>query len=88
MSFYLVIYFFAGIIQDFLFTLNVKYVAKGKIIPAVFSSFATVVVSMIVLYNIITQLDTERSIFAIIIYAVGIAVGTFFAMKFKVGLKD
>jgi len=88
MDYYLIIYFLVGIIQDFLFTLNVKYVAKEKVIPAILSSFATVFVSMMVLYNIITKLDSERSIIAIIIYSVGIATGTFLAMKFKLGLKD
>ena len=51
-------------------------------------SFLTTAVGMIVLYNIITQLDPNRSILAIIIYSLGITTGTFFAMKFKVGLKD
>jgi len=88
MDYYLIIYFLVGIIQDFLFTLNVKYVAKEKVIPAILSSFATVFVSMMVLYNIIIKLDSERSILAIVIYSAGIATGTFLAMKFKLGLKD
>jgi uncharacterized protein YebE (UPF0316 family) len=87
MNWYLVVYFIAGIVQDFLFTLNVKYVAKDRIIPAVVFSFATVLVSMLVLYSIITKLDSERSIVAIIVYSTGIACGTFLAMKLKFGAK-
>ena len=84
----LIIYFLAGVLQDILFTLNIRYVAKEKIFLAVLSSFLTVIVSMIVLYNIITRLSDQRGILAIIIYALGIAVGTFLAMKLKIGLKE
>ena len=82
-----IVYFIVGIIQDFFFTLNLRYVAREKIMPAIFTSFITVVISMSVLFNIITKLSDERGILAIIIYAAGIGVGTFLAMKFKLGLK-
>jgi uncharacterized protein YebE (UPF0316 family) len=85
---YLIIYFIAGLIQDFLFTLNIKYVAKEKVLPAVISSFITVLVSMVALYTIITRLDSDKSIVAIIVYSVGIATGTFLAMKFKFWGRD
>jgi len=84
----LIVYFLAGVFQDILFTLNIRYVSKGKTFLAVLSSFLTVIVSMIVLYNIVTQLGDQRGIVAIIVYAAGIAVGTFFAMKLKIGLKE
>jgi len=77
----LVIYFVVGVVQDFFFTLNTKYVAKEKVAPAVFFSFLTVLMSMMVLYNILTQLDSERSILAIVVYSCGIASGTYLAMK-------
>jgi len=48
-------------------------------------SFSTTAVGMIILYNIITELDPNKSILAILIYCLGIALGTFLAMKFKVG---
>ena len=83
-----VVYFLAGVLQDFLFTVNLRYVAKNKTFLAVLSSFLTVVVSMLVLYNIITQLDSQRSVLAILIYSLGIASGTLLAMKFKLGLVD
>lgn len=82
------IYFLVGVVQDFLTTLNWRYVAKDKVLPAMIFSFLTTTVGMIVLYNIITQLDPNRSILAIIIYSLGITAGTFLAMKFKAGLKD
>ena len=88
MSWYLIIYFLAGVLQDFLGTLNMRYIAKGKILFAVFTSFLVTVVALLVLYNILTNLDSQRSIVAIIAYALGITTGTFLAMKFKMGLKD
>jgi hypothetical protein len=84
----LIIYFFAGVLQDFLFTLNLRYVAKNKIFLAVLTSFLVTVVNLAVLYNILTQFDSQRTIIAIIIYSLGITTGTFLAMKFKHGLKE
>jgi hypothetical protein len=81
---WLIIYFFAGVLQDFLATLNVRYIAKNKILASMLSSFLMTVVGLLVLYNILTSLDSERSIIAIIIYALGITGGTFLAMKFKI----
>ncbi|MDD5547636.1 MAG: hypothetical protein PHN74_01910 [Candidatus Pacebacteria bacterium] len=42
---------------------------------------------MLALYNILNRLDDERSFVAIIIYSLGIATGTFLAMKFKLEQK-
>lgn len=50
-------------------------------------SFLTTVVGFTVLYNIITNLDPNKSIVAIISYAAGIAVGTMLGMKFQPGFK-
>jgi len=88
MSYYLslLIFFTVGIIQDFLATLNWRYVAKGKALPAVTFSFLTTVVSMTVFYDILTRLDSNKSIIAILFYSLGIGAGTFLAMKFKPGL--
>ncbi|OGI98632.1 hypothetical protein A3H53_01285 [Candidatus Nomurabacteria bacterium RIFCSPLOWO2_02_FULL_40_10] len=88
MDYYLLIYFFAGVLQDFVFTLNLRFVNKDRILPAVLTSFLITVISLLVLYNILTNLDSQRSILAIIIYAAGIATGTYFAMKFKVAHKE
>lgn len=89
MSFYinLLIYFIVGIIQDFLLTLNWRFVAKERPFPAVTFSFLTTLVSWLVFYNILTGLDSEKSVIAIIIYSIGVATGTFLAMKTKFGFK-
>ena len=84
MDYKLIIYFLAGVLQDFLLTLNWRFLAKGRTIPAAFFSFIVTVVSMLVLYNIITRLDESRSIIAIIIYALGVGTGTVLGMKIKI----
>jgi uncharacterized protein YebE (UPF0316 family) len=84
----LIIYFIVGVAQDFFFTLNTRYTAKDKVFLAVLFSFLTILTSMLVLYNILVQLDAEKSIIAIIVYSFGIAAGTYLAMKFKPGFKD
>jgi len=83
-----IIYFFAGVLQDFLLTLNWRFMAKDKAFSASFFSFLTTIISFVVLYNILTKLDQERSIIAIVIYSLGIAMGTFLGMKTKIGTKD
>ena len=77
----MLIYFIAGVVQDFFFTLNVEYVAKGKVLPAVIFSFCAILTVMLVLYNILQDLNPQKSIPAIIIYSCGVAVGTYIAMK-------
>ena len=88
MDYFLIFYFFAGILQDFLVTLNWRYIAKHKIAPAMLLSFLVTIVTMLVIYNILSRLDSQRSIVAIIIYACGVAAGTFLAMKFKIGMDE
>jgi len=83
-----IIYFIAGVIQDFLLTLNWRFMAKDKAILASLFSFLTTIISFVVLYNILTRLDQERSLIAIIVYSLGIATGTFLGMKTKIGMKD
>jgi len=82
------IYFLAGVLQDFLLTLNWRFMAKDKAILASLFSFLTTIISFVVLYNILTRLDQERSIIAIVIYSFGIATGTFLGMKTKIRMKD
>ena len=80
-----VIYFFAGVVQDFLLTLNWRFVSKEAPFKASFFSFLTTVVSLTVFYDIVSNLDPEQSLMAITIYALGIAVGTFLGTKIKIG---
>ncbi len=83
----LFIYFLAGILQDFLFTLNLRYVSQNNIVPAMFFSFTTSVVGFTVFYKIVTDLSPDKGLVAIIVYSLGIAAGTFIGMKFKPGFK-
>ena len=78
----LIIYFVVGVVQDFFFTMNSKYVAQNKVLPAVIFSFFTVLMNMLVLYSILTDINNQTSIVAIIVYSCGIALGTYVAMKF------
>jgi hypothetical protein len=88
MDYFLIIYYLSGILQDFLLTLNWRYIAKDKVIPATILSFTVTVVSMLVLYNILTRLDDQRSLLAIFVYALGVATGTILGMKTKIGSKN
>jgi uncharacterized protein YebE (UPF0316 family) len=88
MDYHFVIYFLAGVLQDFLLTLNWRFIAKEKAVPAAVLSFAVTVVTMLVLYNILTQLDRQRSITAIIVYALGIGLGTILGIKTKIRSKN
>lgn len=83
MDYYLVLYFLVGVLQDILFTLNVRFVAVRKALPASIFSFLVTVVNLFVIYNIITKLSAERGFMAIIIYALGIGTGTLLATKLK-----
>jgi len=85
MELQLLAYFFAGVLQDFLVTLNQRYVIKDHVISAMITSFFITIVGLVVLYNIISSLDPQQSILAIVIYALGITIGTFLAMKLKIG---
>jgi len=84
MNYYILLFFLAGVLQDFLLTLNWRFIAKEKAIPASILSFLVTMITMTVLYSILLKLDAQRSIVAIVIYALGIASGTFLGVKFKI----
>ena len=88
MDLFLILYFLAGVLQDFLVTLNWRYVSKEKIFPAVMFSFLATIVSFTVVYNIVTALDPNKSLVAIIVYSLGVGAGTLLGMKFQHGLKN
>ena len=85
MDYYIFLYFFVGILQDFLLTLNWRYINKDKAVPAALSSFIVTMVGLSVLYHILTRMRDDRSMLAIVVYAAGIATGTVLGMKFKPG---
>ena len=84
----LLLYYLAGILQDFLFTLSLRYVGKEKPFSASFVAFFNNFVSVGVLYTILRQFDEQRTLISIIIYSLGIATGTFLAMKFQFGMEN
>lgn len=84
----ILLYFLAGILQDFLITLNWRYIAKHKVVPSVILSFLVTIVTMLILANILSKLDSQEGVVAIITYSAGVAAGTFLAMKFKFGFND
>lgn len=84
MDYNLIVYFFAGIIQDFIITLNWRFIDKDKIYLAMTTSFLSVVIYLSVLYTIMTRLDSSRSVEAILAFALGVSLGTFIAMKVKI----
>ena len=85
MDFTLFIYYLAGVLEDFLVTVDLRLIAAKRVLPATILSFIATLVGLFVLYDILTRLDAERSIIAIVTYAAGIATGTFLAMKMKLG---
>ncbi|MEK7180513.1 MAG: hypothetical protein AAB706_03480 [Patescibacteria group bacterium] len=87
MDYFFILYFLIGVLEDFLITLNWRYVAKEQALPAAFFSFLSTIVSMAIVYHILTLLDARRGALAITIYALGIAAGTFLAMKFNPNFK-
>lgn len=84
MEYIFILYFSAGILQDFLFTSSLRLVNKNLAFKASSMAFLDNLVSVGVLYSILTKLDNERSIIAIIIYSLGVGTGSYFAMKLKI----
>jgi uncharacterized protein YebE (UPF0316 family) len=82
---YFALYFLAGIIQDFLVTLNWRYVSEKKIGLASLFSFLATVLSFTVLYDIVSRLDSETSLISIILYSLGVGIGTILAMNVRFG---
>jgi uncharacterized protein YebE (UPF0316 family) len=85
MNYYIILYFLVGILQDFLLTLNWRYISKDKVVPAALTSFIVTIVGLSVLYHILTHLNNNRGFLAIVVYAAGITAGTVLGMKFKPG---
>jgi len=74
-------YVLVGIIQDFVLTLNWRYIAENRPVASAISAFGSSFIGLIVLYNILTRLNSHRSILAILAYTVGISIGTYLALK-------
>lgn len=83
MEFIWLIYFFVGIIQDFLVTLNFRFIAKERIFLAAITSFVVTALGFLVIFDIISRVGEGSSIGAIMSYALGVGIGTIFALKLK-----
>ncbi|MBI3631053.1 MAG: hypothetical protein HY221_01835 [Candidatus Sungbacteria bacterium] len=83
MDYFLVLYFLAGAAQNFLFILNMRFVHRDRPLPASAFSFFVSILSVWVLYDIITRIGESRGLVAIVIYSLGFAAGTYGAMKLK-----
>lgn len=83
----LIIYFIAGMAQEFLYTLSIRFISKEKAIASAITVFFASLVVLIVFYNIVMFLDPKESIISIIVYAAGVATGVFLAVKLKVEKK-
>lgn len=76
------LYFIAGVLQDFLFTLSLRFVNKDSPYKAGLTAFLQTIITLTILYQILEKLASGRAI-AMFIYACGIGTGTVVAMKFK-----
>ena len=81
------LYFVAGLIQDFMWTLNVRFIDHDKSVKAAVTSFLGTVITVTVLYNILNQSELQESIVAILIYAGGVASGTLLGLRFNLSYK-
>jgi len=88
MEYYLLIFYLVGLLQEFLATLYLRFIAKGKTMPAVALSFIITLIGLLVIFNILIRLEAQKGVIAIIVFALGVATGTFLAMKIKKGFKD
>ena len=84
-SYYLVFYFLAGVMSDFLFTINMRLIAKERALLAATVAFLNTIIGMYVIYTIITSLQSNRGFIAILVYALGVGVGAYTAMRLKLG---
>ena len=84
---WLIRYFIVGLIEDFLGTMTLRLVIKERIWLSTIFTFVINVIGMAVFYSIFVRLttETEDGIIAILVYSLGIASGTFVAMKVKIG---
>jgi len=80
-------YLFIGILEDFLGTLTLRFVLKERVLWAVFTTFVITIISLLVFYSIFVKLNTQtrEGIVDIVVYSIGVSLGTLIAMKIKIG---
>lgn len=79
----LVVYFATGLLLQFIATLYVIFVADKHALRATGAAFATTIISTGMIYNIIETIGADHNYTVLVVYALGIAVGTYVGMKFN-----
>ncbi len=85
MNYYIIVYFLVGLLQDFIIALYTRLINKGAAISSAVLSTLITIINLAVIYSILARFDSEKSILAILAYALGNGVGTFIGTKFKIG---
>lgn len=81
-----VIFFLVGIAEDFIGTMTLRLLVAKRIVATTLCTFAITLISLAVFYGIFIKIDNDPKRFvAIVVYSAGIALGTFLAMKVKLG---
>lgn len=88
MELYYFFYFLAGALSDFLWTLNVRFIDHDKALPSGITGFLAMICMMVVFSDIIGKLESQSALLGIIIYSLGIGVGSFLGVKFKLQYKE
>ena len=79
------IFFIVGVIEDFIGTMTLRYLIAKRIWATTISTFAITIISLAVFYGIFIKIEEDPKRFlAILVYSLGISVGTFLAMKIKI----
>jgi len=81
-------YFVIGILLEFLSTLYVRLVTGRHSLRAASISFLNTILIIGIIYNIIESISVQRNYLILIIYAAGVATGTFVGTKFNLKLKS
>ncbi|MDB5259853.1 MAG: hypothetical protein JWN37_84 [Candidatus Nomurabacteria bacterium] len=80
-----ILYFMVGVFSTILGVIVLRLITKEKALLAAVAVFVSVLVEFGVLVTIMTKVmtDIQSSWVSLLVYAFGIAVGTFLGIKFK-----
>lgn len=78
-------YFGIGILLEFLSTLYVRFVAGKHSIRAASISFINTILVVGMIYNIIESINATHNYLVLVVYALGVAAGTYFGTRFQIG---
>lgn len=80
---FIFLYFGAGVLLAFFSTAQIRLVAQCKELRASILTFFLQLINLFVLAGIITQISAGKSLAGVIVYAFGISVGTYIALRFR-----